>query len=112
MLWPFLVLERARANERWFIGEHETFVDDMSGNLEDNWEISVWPNAYNNEYQYYTDEPGNVKIKGGKLVITPKREKYAHRDYTSGRVQSKYAFKYGRLEVVAKSPKGISLIKF
>ena len=78
----------------------------MIGSLEDNWEISVWPNAYNNEYQYYTDRAENVRMEDGKIVITPKRENFEHREYTSGRVTSKYSYRYGRLEVVAKSPKG------
>ena len=78
----------------------------MSGSLSDNWDISVWPNPYNNELQYYTDRAKNVKIQNGKMIITPRKENYEHRQYTSGRVTSKYSFKYGRVEVTAKSPKG------
>ena len=78
----------------------------MSGSLSDNWDISVWPNPYNNELQYYTDRAKNVKIQNGKMIITPRKENYEHRQYTSGRVTSKYSFRYGRVEVTAKSPKG------
>ena len=45
----------------------------------------------------------------GKLVLTPIKEAYGHRQYTSGRVNSKYSFRYGRVEVVAKTPSGNGL---
>ena len=37
------------------------------------------------------------------------REKYAHRDYTSGKVTSKFHQKYGRVEIRAKHPGGRGL---
>ena len=79
----------------------------MSGPISEFWDVNVLPNPYNNELQYYTDRNKNVKIKDGKMIITPRKENYEHRSYTSGKVTSKYSFKYGRVEVVAKSPKGI-----
>ena len=37
------------------------------------------------------------------------REAYEHREYTSGKVTSKHHYKYGRIEVKAKHPKGRGL---
>ena len=37
------------------------------------------------------------------------RETFEHRSYTSGRVASNYAFRYGRVDVVAKTPAGRGL---
>ena len=40
---------------------------------------------------------------------TIKREDYKHREYTSGQVTSKMYYKYGRIEIKAKHPKGRGL---
>ena len=60
-------------------------------------------------FQYYTDRNVNVRVEDGYLKLTPLREKYAHRDYTSGKVTSKFYQKYGRVEVRAKHPGGRGL---
>ena len=59
--------------------------------------------------QYYTDRTDNIKVENGKLVITPLKEAYEHRSYTSGRMTSDFYWKYGRVEVVAKAPAGRGL---
>ena len=59
--------------------------------------------------QYYTDRTDNIKVEDGKLVITPLKEAYEHRSYTSGRMTSDFYWKYGRVEVVAKAPAGRGL---
>ena len=74
-----------------------------------NWDIEVVPEPHNNEMQYYTDRTDNIKVEDGKLIITPKRENYEHRQYTSGRTTSNFNWRYGRVEVVAKTPKGRGL---
>ena len=48
-------------------------------------------------------------MEDGYLKLTPLREKYAHRDYTSGKVTSKFHQKYGRVEIRAKHPGGRGL---
>ena len=95
----------------WVVGETEVFTDDFSdpASLATNWNVEVVPNPHNNEYQYYTDRAENVRIEEGKLILTAKKETFEHRQYTSGRVYSKYSFRYGRIEVVAKTPKGRGL---
>ena len=99
------------ATPDWVVGKDEEFVDDLddAAAFTENWNIEVTPNPHNNEYQYYTDRADNVRIQDGKLVLTPLKETFEHRQYTSGRVTSKYAFKYGRIEVVAKAPAGRGL---
>ena len=59
----------------------------------------------NNELQYYL--PGNVKVTGGNLVITAKKESYGSKSFTSGRINSmgKVAFKHGKVEARIKLPK-------
>jgi len=62
----------------------------------------------NNEAQFYTSRSENVKVEGGFLKITAKKESYEGSDYTSTRMktQGKFDFTYGRVEVKAKLPSG------
>lgn len=62
----------------------------------------------NNELQYYTNRADNVKVLGGKLIITPIKEAYQGSNYTSARIktQGKFSFKYGKVEIKAKLPLG------
>ena len=94
------VIACSQAAEPTFYDE----FDDLS-----NWIIHVVPDSENNEYQYYTDRPKNVRVEDGYLKLTPLREKYAHREYTSGKVTSKFHQKYGRFEIRAKQPNGRGL---
>ena len=69
------------------------------------------PGWGNNELQYYTDRPENVKVEGGNLVISANRESYMGAAYTSARVltKGKYQTKYGRFEARIKLPWGKGL---
>ena len=69
------------------------------------------PGWGNNELQYYTDRPENVKVENGNLVITALRENYMGASYTSARVltKGKYQTKYGRFEARIKLPLGKGL---
>ena len=63
----------------------------------------------NGEKQHYTDRPSNVYIgNDGFLHIVARKEEYISEDvtrqYTSARLNSKYDFKYGRIDVRAKLP--------
>ncbi|QMV43843.1 carbohydrate binding domain-containing protein [Cohnella cholangitidis] len=66
------------------------------------------PGWGNNELQYYTSRPDNVKVENGKLVITAKKEEYEGFHYTSARIKTKGLFKekYGKYEIRAKTPAG------
>jgi len=60
----------------------------------------------NNELQYYTDVPNNVRIKNGKLIIEARKESFQGSEYTSARIKTKNSWKYGRFEIRAKLPQG------
>ncbi len=66
---------------------------------------------YNNEQQHYTDRVENAFQDSGYLHIMAKRENYTNqgqtKQYTSARLNSKFAFTYGRIEVKAKLPFGV-----
>ena len=64
----------------------------------------------NNELQYYTAKrPENARVENGHLVIEARKENFEEKNYTSARLISKGKgdWKYGRIEVRARIPKGI-----
>jgi len=69
----------------------------------------VW---YNEEQQNYTDRTENSYLQNGFLNIVAKKENYQPPGgvllpYTSARLNSKFAFTYGKVEVRAKLPSGV-----
>ena len=69
----------------------------------------VWTNdlgdlGVNNELQIYTDDPLNVRVAGGNLVIQARRE--ADGRFTSGRIKTKdkVMFQYGTVEARIRIP--------
>lgn len=65
--------------------------------------------AYNNEKQFYTgNRKENVEVKGGRLVITARKDNFEGKEITSARLntQGKATWTYGRFEVRAKVPTG------
>jgi beta-glucanase (GH16 family) len=58
----------------------------------------------NNELQFYTDK--NAYVGNGVLTIETRKENFGNRSYTSTRLLSKTAFKYGIFEMRAKLPQG------
>ena len=80
--------------DKWF---HQTRLPD--GN--------AW---FNGEVQHYTDRLDNSYVSDGTLKIVAKKETFTDQNrtkqYTSARLNSKYAFTYGRVEVRAKLPEG------
>ena len=62
----------------------------------------------NNEKQHYTKRRENSFVRDGTLKIVAKREPYSYKginkSYTSARLNSKFDFKYGRIDVRAKLP--------
>ncbi len=61
--------------------------------------------------QHYTDREVNTYVKDGHLNLLAKKETFEHqgeiKQYTSARLNSKFAFTYGRVEVRAKLPEGV-----
>jgi len=66
---------------------------------------------FNNELQHYTNRLDNSYVSDGTLKIVAKKETYTDqgqtKEYTSARLNSKYAFTYGKVEVKAKLPGGV-----
>jgi beta-glucanase (GH16 family) len=64
---------------------------------------------FNNEVQHYTNQLANSFVNADALSIVAKKEFYTDqgvtKQYTSARLNSKYAFKYGRVDIRAKIPK-------
>lgn len=64
----------------------------------------------NGEVQHYTNRTVNSFVNAGFLNIVAKKETFTDqgqtKDYTSARLNSKFAFKYGRVDVRAKLPIG------
>ncbi|MEM9076435.1 MAG: glycoside hydrolase family 16 protein [Bacteroidota bacterium] len=60
--------------------------------------------------QHYTDRETNTFVKDGYLNLVAKKEKFrtqgVKKQYTSARLNSKFAFTYGKVEVKAKLPEG------
>lgn len=87
--------------------------DDTSLNT-DNWfHQTIGPNGgkwYNNELQHYTNSNTNSYVSDGYLHIVAKKETKVQNsvslDYTSARLNSKFSFTYGRIDVKAKLPEG------
>ncbi|WP_430966712.1 glycoside hydrolase family 16 protein [Spongiimicrobium sp. 2-473A-2-J] len=61
--------------------------------------------------QHYTDREENTYVKDGHLNLVAKKETYDDqgkiKQYTSARLNSKFTFTYGRVEVRAKLPEGV-----
>lgn len=66
---------------------------------------------YNGEIQHYTNRMDNSKVENGVLKVLAKKELFTDqgytKQYTSARLNSKFAFTYGRVEFRAKLPTGI-----
>ncbi|MCB0518475.1 MAG: glycoside hydrolase family 16 protein [Saprospiraceae bacterium] len=62
----------------------------------------------NNESQYYTDRPENIKVEGGMLHITARQESFQGAAYTSARITTKGKIqqRYGRFEARMQLPWG------
>ncbi len=74
---------------------HQTFAPNNGG----------W---YNDELQHYTDRLENSSVGDGTLIIKAFKEDYttqnSNKNYTSARLNSKFKFTYGKVEVRAKLP--------
>lgn len=90
--------------------------DEFNGNVLDQ---SVWsyetgdgcPNLCgfgNNELQYYTNSAENLFFQDGKMIIEAKQQSIGGKNYTSAKIKTagKKTFKFGRIDIRAKLPKG------
>ncbi len=62
----------------------------------------------NNELEYYTASQKNAHVENGLLIIEALKDSLGGKSYTSTRMVSKYKgdWRYGRIEVRAKLPRG------
>ena len=86
-----------------------TWSDEFNGSAlnTDHWNIEINGNGGGNqEAQFYLAE--NIAVSDGKLKITAKRESHLNRQYTSGRINSRYKVntQFGRVTFRAKMPGG------
>jgi beta-glucanase (GH16 family) len=75
------------------------------------WNYDVGGDGWgNNELEFYTfQRKENARVENGNLVIEARKEQWMNRKYTSARLvtRGKGDWKYGRIEVRAKLPKGL-----
>ena len=90
---------------------YDEFEDEGSPDAE-KWHHQVIPpnngSWHNDELQHYTARTENSYVSDGTLKIKAIKEQYSYgastKSYTSARLNSKYAFTFGRVEVRAKLP--------
>lgn len=78
----------------------------------DKWHFQIEPITdsgwANNELQHYTNRLDNALVSDGTLKIIAKREDYTYagmsKEFTSARLNAKFDFTYGKVEVRAKLP--------
>ncbi|MGK0420416.1 MAG: beta-glucanase (GH16 family) [Polaribacter sp.] len=73
-------------------------------------ELPIGGSWYNSEVQHYTNREENSFVENGNLHIVAKKETFTDqgytKQYTSARLNSKYAFTYGKVQIRAKLPVG------
>jgi beta-glucanase (GH16 family) len=66
---------------------------------------------FNGEIQHYTNRIENTYVENGIMYLVAIKENFTYqgvtKQYTSARLNSKFAFTYGRVEVKAKLPTGV-----
>ena len=71
------------------------------------WNVLVREHSKHNELQYYL--PDEVYVENGRLLLRSRIRDFGSMHYTSGRVESKAAWTYGRFEIRARLPSGKGL---
>ena len=95
------------AREGWVLVWQDEF-DGETLNRE-NWTFDIGASGWgNNEWQFYTDRPENIRVENGMLVIEARKEDYLASDYTSARIKTQVlqTWTYGRFEARIKLPSG------
>ena len=85
------------------------WADEFNGDTLDTSKWNVEVNGFgggNNELQFYREE--NITVSDGHLLITARQEYFGGKNYTSGRINSKYKgeFTYGKAVIAAQVPAG------
>ena len=99
-----------------FVDDGTTYISGVDNPIDDSkwFHQTILPNGwgwYNNEQQHYTNRIQNSYVSDGTLKIVAKKETFndqGHtKNYTSARLNSKFAFTYGVVEIRAKLPSGV-----
>lgn len=88
-----------------------TWKDHFPGNVLDSskWDIEERADGCGNEeLQIYTSRSDNVRVRDGKLIIEARKDHFGQKEYSSARMRTKGKadWKYGRISVMAKLPRG------
>jgi beta-glucanase (GH16 family) len=73
------------------------------------WNYDIGASGWgNNELQYYSDDPLNVRVENGMMIIEVLRHPGRQPEYSSSRVttRGRAGWTYGRFEIRAKLPSG------
>jgi len=73
------------------------------------WNYDIGASGWgNNELQYYSDDPLNVRVENGMMIIEALRHPGRQPEYSSSRVttRGRAGWTYGRFEIRAKLPSG------
>ena len=104
------VTARVAVEHTW--GDYKlVWSDEFDGSALDEtvWSYNTGGSGWgNNEKQYYTSRPENIRVKNGMLEIEARKEQYENNEYTSARIMSKNkkTFTYGKMEARIKFPGG------
>lgn len=106
LLCPFLLWAQ-NANTNYKLVWSDEFNSGTTPNVK-YWKIEVNGVPVNNELEYYTNRPENVRVENGNLIIEAHKENYLGRLYTSARINTEHKkyFKHGRVEARMKLPYG------
>jgi len=87
--------------------------DDFTGHSLDltKWDYDYGENWFHGELQAYTNNSRNVFLKDSNLYLRAYKEKYKSKDYTSGRIFTRYTASWycGRFEAKMKMPTGMGM---
>ena len=76
-------------------------------------QLPPWGTWFGGLLNHYTNREENAYQRDGYLHLVAKREKFKDqgkkKQFTSARLNSKFAFTYGRVEVRAKMPEGVGV---
>ena len=110
----FLVTSNFLIAQDWNLVWSDEFESNGAVNSEKWHHQTLLPNGYswyNSELQHYTNRIENSFIEDGLLKIVAIKENFTDqghtKQYTSARLNSKFSFTYGKVEVRAKLPYGV-----
>jgi peptidoglycan/xylan/chitin deacetylase (PgdA/CDA1 family) len=105
------IMQHVRQEQARLSGWTLEWSDEFNGAALDRtiWALETGGHGWgNNEMQFYTARPENVRVEDGHLVIEARKERYEGKDYTSARLKTAglKETQYGRFEARIKVPKG------